>query len=130
MAFSLRKAIENVTRWNAAEVNNLEEGVQEALTTAAVPAIGASGSVTVGAKGRSRKLLANIVGDGAKTTFKIPHGQGTFSIECTIQTNVAGHPSEITTTTVKIVAISENEIELTFAAAPTAGTVFWVSICT
>jgi hypothetical protein len=34
MAWSFRKAIERVTQWNAAEVNNLEEGVQEAKTAA------------------------------------------------------------------------------------------------
>lgn len=113
----------------ATRFNNIETGIKEALAAAAKPAVGANGTVTVGEKGKSRKIYANLVHDGTKTAFKIPHNLGSKSIECTLQSSKEAEPWEIVTSGAKIVAINSNEVEITFAAASTAGTVFWVSLC-
>jgi hypothetical protein len=104
-------------------------------TGATTPTPGAEGEVVPGTAGISRRRVFAIVGDGTTTVWKLKHELGTKAINVSIQSSSAGVPKEqqLSLSTLlgasgKINANGANEVQVTFTAAPTAGTTYFVSV--
>ncbi len=118
--------------------NQVTEGkiAPEAVTSAkvkpaATPVIAAEKLVTAGGGGGDRIVNFSLTGDGGTTLkYKLKHELKTFAVSVTFQKNETGKPGEpILSPTEKTVPISENEVELTFAAGkPAAAETIWVRI--
>lgn len=91
MAWSFKTAVEKVTKWTAPEVNNLEEGVEEAKTAATAAQSTASTAKTYGEEGKTKageaktkaeEALLVTVSNTETASFTLKAAQASTCVEC------------------------------------------------
>lgn len=126
-------SLENAARLIASNPRMWEAGNEETqvyvppASPLAVPPVAAQKLSSVGARVTPLIVNANFTTDGVLTKYKVAHKLGTWNVQVTAQTHTGGKANE-QTTLAKIVAISQEEIEVTLSAAGAAGVTYWLQI--
>ncbi len=123
----------SAARMRYSEERDTELAEPKNQTVASKPTPGAEKTVTVGTAGVARIVSAALVGDAAKTEWKVAHKLKTLLIGIDIWKEKGTGGSETAPNKWVIVkettiAESEEEITIKFEVAPAAKEVFWVQV--
>jgi hypothetical protein len=108
----------------------LVSGEIQLLGSSGVPAIPADGAVTNptdATSGGTRKVTGSLAGDGTTSVFTVTHGLGSSAIQVVVQTDNSGVPGA-PDPTATWAPDTDNGVDITFATAPLAGIVSYVTV--
>jgi len=116
---------------SAEKIANSTIGAGKVAAAMPKPAKPAEGAETIGGVGVAKKRAFAILGNGVKTAWKLKHSLETRLLVFSIQSSEAEEPTTmepLIATFVTIKAISASEVEVTFAVAPGAGKLVYVTV--